>query len=116
MRQKNAQAGDGITRLGRFGAVGCSAKPAPPSNSKQNHKTLKAHQKQSPKTTFSYRLRMPQAQPTSEQRKRTNAKNAEQVRLQRLREDAARPMSKNLTEGIALSHQLMQFTGAARPK
>ena len=39
---------------------------------------------------------------------------AEAVRLQRLREDARRPMSVNLAEGIALSHQLMQFTGAAR--
>jgi hypothetical protein len=39
---------------------------------------------------------------------------AEAVRLQRLREDAKRPMSVNLAEGIALSHQLMRFTGAAR--
>jgi hypothetical protein len=36
------------------------------------------------------------------------------VRLQRLRKDAERPLSVNLAEGIALSHQLMQFTGAAR--
>jgi hypothetical protein len=34
--------------------------------------------------------------------------------LQRLRKDAERPMSVNLAEGIALSHQLMRFTGAAR--
>lgn len=39
---------------------------------------------------------------------------AEAVRLQRLRKDAQRPMSVNLAEGIALSHQLMRFTGAAR--
>jgi hypothetical protein len=39
---------------------------------------------------------------------------AEAVRLQRLREDAQRPMNVNLAEGIALSHQLMRFTGAAR--
>jgi hypothetical protein len=39
---------------------------------------------------------------------------AEAVRLQRLREDAKRPLSVNLAEGIALSHQLMRFTGAAR--
>jgi hypothetical protein len=39
---------------------------------------------------------------------------AEAVRLQRLRKDGARPMSVNLAEGIALSHQLMRFTGAAR--
>lgn len=34
--------------------------------------------------------------------------------MQRLREDAQRPLSTNLAEGIALSHKLMQFTGAAR--
>jgi len=39
---------------------------------------------------------------------------AEAVRLQRLREDARRPISVNLAEGIALSHKLMRFTGAAR--
>jgi hypothetical protein len=39
---------------------------------------------------------------------------AEEVRVKRLREDARRPMSVNLAEGIALSHQLMKFTGAAR--
>jgi hypothetical protein len=40
--------------------------------------------------------------------------NAEAVRIQRLRADARRPMSVNLAEGIALSHKLMRFTGAAR--
>lgn len=39
---------------------------------------------------------------------------AEAVRLNRLREDAQRPMSVNLAEGIALSHKLMQFVGSAR--
>jgi hypothetical protein len=39
---------------------------------------------------------------------------AEAVRVRRLREDARRPMSVNLAEGIALSHKLMRFTGAAR--
>ncbi|HSS32150.1 MAG TPA: hypothetical protein VLL27_02585 [Solirubrobacterales bacterium] len=39
---------------------------------------------------------------------------AEAVRVQRLREDAQRPISVNLAEGIALSHKLMRFTGAAR--
>ena len=38
----------------------------------------------------------------------------EAIRIQRLREDAARAMSVNLAEGIALSHKLMQFTGSAR--
>jgi hypothetical protein len=41
------------------------------------------------------------------------AAQAEAVRRQRLRADAQRPMSVNLAEGIALSHQLMQFVGAA---
>jgi hypothetical protein len=40
---------------------------------------------------------------------------AETVRVRRLREDAQRPMSVNLAEGIALSHKLMQFAGSARP-
>lgn len=43
----------------------------------------------------------------------TAAAEAEAVRLRRLREDAARPMSVNLAEGIALSHKLMRFAGAA---
>jgi hypothetical protein len=42
------------------------------------------------------------------------AAKAEVVRKQRLREDAQRPISVNLAEGIALSHKLMRFTGAAR--
>jgi hypothetical protein len=42
------------------------------------------------------------------------AAKAEAVRVQRLREDAKRPISVNLAEGIALSHKLMRFTGAAR--
>lgn len=42
------------------------------------------------------------------------AANAEAVRVQQLREDAKRSISVNLAEGIALSHKLMRFTGAAR--
>jgi hypothetical protein len=42
------------------------------------------------------------------------AEAAESVRIRRIREDAQRPLSVNLAEGIALSHKLMQFTGAAR--
>jgi hypothetical protein len=38
---------------------------------------------------------------------------ARAVRIRRLREDARRPISTNLAEGIALSHKLMRFTGAA---
>lgn len=44
----------------------------------------------------------------------TPAEVAEAVRVKRLREDAKRPISVNLAEGIALSHQLMRFTGVAR--
>ena len=39
------------------------------------------------------------------------ANEAERVR--RIQEDARRPISVNLAEGIALSHQLMRFTGVA---
>jgi hypothetical protein len=35
------------------------------------------------------------------------------ARVKRLPEDAERPMSVNLTEGIALSHMLARFLGAA---
>lgn len=42
------------------------------------------------------------------------AATAEAVRVRRLREDAQRPLSVNLAEGIALSHKLMRFTGTAR--
>lgn len=38
---------------------------------------------------------------------------ARAVRVGRLREDARRPLSVNLAEGIALSHKLLRFTGAA---
>jgi hypothetical protein len=38
----------------------------------------------------------------------------EAIRVQRLRDDARRPMSINLAEGIALSHKLMRFVGTAR--
>lgn len=38
---------------------------------------------------------------------------AEAPRAQSLREDARRSLSVNLSEGIALSHKLLRFTGAA---
>ncbi|HEV2790040.1 MAG TPA: hypothetical protein VGV69_01915 [Solirubrobacterales bacterium] len=41
------------------------------------------------------------------------AEKAEAVRVQRIREDAQRPVSVNLAETIALSHKLMRFAGAA---
>lgn len=52
-----------------------------------------------------------------EARKKSNlspAEAAEAVRVRQLREDARRPLGVNLAEGIALSHKLMRFTGAAR--
>lgn len=51
-----------------------------------------------------------------ERRERNSAAtgaDAEALRVQRLREDARRPLSVNLAEGIALSHKLLQFTGVA---
>lgn len=39
--------------------------------------------------------------------------DVEALRVQRLREDAQRSLSENLSEGIALSHKLLRFTGAA---
>jgi hypothetical protein len=44
---------------------------------------------------------------------RRSAEAAEAARLQRLRDDGRRPLSRNLAEGIALSHMLLRFTGAA---
>jgi hypothetical protein len=43
----------------------------------------------------------------------TGPSDAEKVRLRRLREDGRRSLSANLSEGIALSHKLLRFTGAA---
>jgi len=45
---------------------------------------------------------------------RQAAAAAEADRVRRLREDARRPISVNLAEGIALSHSLMRMAGAAR--
>lgn len=42
------------------------------------------------------------------------AANAQALRVKRLREDAQRPLSVNLAEGIALSHKLLGFTGALK--
>ncbi len=51
---------------------------------------------------------------TGEKTFHSSGADMEAVRMMRLREDARRPMSVNLAEGIALSHKLMRFTGAAR--
>lgn len=71
----------------------------------------------SPIAVESLRLRYFALMASIERRKegKDAAAAAEAVRLRRLREDAKRPMSVNLAEGIALSHQLMRFTGVARP-
>ncbi len=52
------------------------------------------------------------ADPPQKSHKAAERNEAERVR--RLREDARRPLSVNLVEGIALSHKLMSFAGAAR--
>jgi hypothetical protein len=39
---------------------------------------------------------------------------AEAIRVQRLREDAQRPMSVNLAETIALSHALLKMAATAQ--
>lgn len=44
----------------------------------------------------------------------TPAEVAEAVRVKRLREDAKRPISVNLAETIALSHQLLKMADAAQ--
>lgn len=41
-------------------------------------------------------------------------REAERVRAERIGRNAERPMSENLRDGIALSHQLLAFVGAAR--
>lgn len=45
---------------------------------------------------------------------KTGKPDRDPARIRRLRADAARPMSVNLAEGIALSHKLMRFAGSAR--
>ena len=42
------------------------------------------------------------------------AATAEAVRIQRLRDDAQRPMSVNLAETIALSHAVLKMAAAAQ--
>lgn len=46
--------------------------------------------------------------------KERSAAAAEAVRVRRLREDARRPISVNLAETIALSHELIKMAGAAK--
>lgn len=43
-----------------------------------------------------------------------NGSEMEAVRVMRLREDAQRPISVNLAETIALSHELIKMAGTAR--
>ncbi len=54
---------------------------------------------------------------TVERREKTSsspAETAETVRVRRLREDAQRPISVNLAETIALSHELIKMAEAAK--
>lgn len=48
------------------------------------------------------------------QRSKDAAAEAEAVRINRLREDARRPISVNLAETIALSHALLKMADAAQ--
>lgn len=45
----------------------------------------------------------------------TGAAANEAIRLRRLREDARRPLSVNLAETIALSHELPKLAETTRP-
>jgi hypothetical protein len=47
-------------------------------------------------------------------RKQGAAAAAETIRTRRLREDAQRPISVNLAETIALSHELIKMAEAAK--
>jgi hypothetical protein len=48
------------------------------------------------------------------QASKSPAAAAEAIRVQRLREDAQRPMSVNLAETIALSHALLKMAASGR--
>jgi hypothetical protein len=60
-----------------------------------------------------YRFFMASIQQPGEASKNAAAA-AEAVRVQRLREDAQRPMSVNLAETIALSHALLKMAASAQ--
>lgn len=66
--------------------------------------------KSSPSATV---LTMESAQRVSKSPKDAAAE-AETIRVNRLREDARRPMSVNLAETIALSHALLKMADAAQ--
>ena len=57
-----------------------------------------------------------QAKPGKARPRTPAEQEMEAVRIERLRQDARRPLSVNLAETIALSHKLMRFAGAARPR
>lgn len=60
-----------------------------------------------------YRFFMTSIQPPG-QTSKDPAAAAEAVRVQRLREDAKRPISVNLAETIALSHALLKMAASAQ--
>lgn len=60
-----------------------------------------------------YRVAMESTQRVS-RRPKDAAAEAEAVRINRLREDARRPISVNLAETIALSHALLKMADAAQ--
>ncbi|HEX5375413.1 MAG TPA: hypothetical protein VFW48_04565 [Solirubrobacterales bacterium] len=64
-------------------------------------------------TPLRYRVSMASIQQPG-QASKDPAAAAEAVRVQRLREDAQRPMSVNLAETIALSHALLKMAAPAQ--
>lgn len=68
------------------------------------------------RSALALRYGVAMASPQRAAKQRDAAAEAEAVRVHRLREDAQRPMSVNLAEGIALSHKLMRFVGSARTR
>lgn len=58
--------------------------------------------------------RSPTIDPVAEPAKSATQRPIDPVRARRIRQDAQRPMSTDLAEGIALSHKLLAFVGIAR--
>lgn len=57
---------------------------------------------------------MPSVKPEVELRKKGPWRANEEARRRQVREDARRPLSVNLAEGLALSEFLSTFTGSAK--
>jgi len=57
---------------------------------------------------------MPPAKPNSQPRQEEPWRANEESRRRQIREDARRPLSVNLAEGLALSEFLSTFTGSGK--